>query len=244
MKVIEHEQAIASEIVGKLEREGYRPVVAGGAPRSWYLGESCNDIDVFLFTSPERIKNIEDILQTKFEEKGEDYQVKAGLLRAVYEGEINGKIVQLMFLVVPPMHYILNNFPFTLCKFWFENGEVKSTWDARLSLEEQVFIDMYQQWHPDYLDKLSRQLNIRPTVRPSWKEFFRRPPLNRIGLAALWDANHQINFNPAAEIEMPNQEIRGHRGNIADLAWVDDLEVPDPDADERIGDARQGFVDF
>jgi len=47
---IEKQKEVANYFLKKLQDRDYRCMVAGGAPRDWYIGRTAKDIDVFVDT--------------------------------------------------------------------------------------------------------------------------------------------------------------------------------------------------
>jgi hypothetical protein len=70
---IEQEQAIAKEVMEKIAPFCTCVACAGGAPRDWYDGNTCNDIDIYFvtpFTTLSKLKTMFDTFFPEYELKG------------------------------------------------------------------------------------------------------------------------------------------------------------------------------
>jgi len=45
------EKSIADEVLSRLEVIDPTCILAGGAPRDWWLGQSCNDLDFYILST-------------------------------------------------------------------------------------------------------------------------------------------------------------------------------------------------
>lgn len=93
---------MAAAISGVLCSAGLHPVLAGGAPRSWYLGQEANDLDFFCYgaCTAERIQHTKDMLtalfdDVKFTTLGDPKKYKEA--QSVVEFTAKGQVVQMMF---------------------------------------------------------------------------------------------------------------------------------------------------
>ena len=110
---IKQEQEIAKEVMNKLEPFCTFVSCAGGAPRDWFDGNTCNDIDIYFvtpFTTLNKLKTMFDTFFPEYELKGasiscegiqedlkEMYSTMEHLQR-VFTNEYKGKTVQLIQL--------------------------------------------------------------------------------------------------------------------------------------------------
>jgi len=68
MPTIQHQQTIALEILHKLEVVDPYCILAGGAPRDWYLGNPCNDLDFYFVSTASTVNAVKKQLERCFGE--------------------------------------------------------------------------------------------------------------------------------------------------------------------------------
>lgn len=168
MDMIVRQKALADRIIWTLNKQGCFPLLAGGAPRDWYIGEEANDLDFYIQTAnPEgaagAVANYLEIDLSPLGDKEYDKLLKEdNPLLAVYEGEFQGQTVQFMFVTTNPKVFVNEYFDLSICKVWYENGEIGMDWPARLSFREKVVVGRGG-WGPHF-EKLME--------RDEWHEFY------------------------------------------------------------------------
>lgn len=102
------EQVHLAKMVLALVQSFQSAIIAGGAPRSWYLGKLANDVDIFLSGMPSKrlIESLEQVLviglgATEFEVLGDPEKYKESSV--VYEFSLKGYTFQLI-IGTPSIH--------------------------------------------------------------------------------------------------------------------------------------------
>lgn len=149
-------------------------IVAGGAPRDWYLGNLAKDIDIYFFfrenSTRAQVKNLltrslklvsPDVKLTILGYEGlqdhGEYTLNADLI-AVFEADLLGQKFQFMEMRKPTFG-VVENFPLSLCQAWWLGDRVKCTKDFKRSVDSKVFYktnELYMDGHK-YLNKIRQR---------------------------------------------------------------------------------------
>ncbi len=227
MDTIAKQKALADRVYALLV-EDYDVLLAGGAPRDWYIGQAARDLDFYVYSeNPEKdLLEISERLGVKFEPLA-DKTYEDLWLQGVLEGGVYGQKVQFMFVSVPPLELVKEHFDLSICKVWYKDGEICMDWEARLSFRENIIVmkdgfnkhaDKLMQRDPwgnfAFMGSWRRALDLiaEMTARP-FEEAFE-------DLAVEWG-----NVNLANEVAMPGRRRRG-------LLFEEGGQVPDPQANE------------
>lgn len=233
MDTIAKQKALAERIYGIVKNgEGLNILLAGGAPRDWYVDKVANDLDFYIQTDNwlRAATQVADALEVDLRQKGGDEYDKAmreaSDLHAVLETEMYGQTIQFMFVTCEPKEFVQEKFDLSICKVWYENQEIDMNWEARLSIRERVIVNANGGYSPRVGKLLARE---------EWGDF---------ALKGDWDAA----LKWMAEGNR-HQELRGWRrprfafnaGGVALFDGLDDVaEVRNP-----VGEiARPEQVDF
>lgn len=132
MDTIKKQMNIAGDILHQLEIIHPYAVLAGGAPRDWYLGTPANDLDFYFYSSGGTVSSVKKQLDTLF---GTDvfkskrlhvlpmYKTMKNIVR-IWEGIIEGLQVQLIQLVGPKDTFsVVDQFSCSICKAWWLGGD-------------------------------------------------------------------------------------------------------------------------
>ncbi len=108
-------------------------IVAGGAPRDWYLGKPASDIDLYFVSKETRF----DFLRLQLEQVGfdieevnrpvEHYLSNPDLIY-IFESKINQIPLQIM-LVRGAALRLIEKFPLSICLIWYKDNETYFTSD-------------------------------------------------------------------------------------------------------------------
>ena len=134
--IIEKQQSIARTILYKLEAADPHAILAGGAPRDWYLGNPCNDLDFYVHwpettCSWERLRferlglEVKRMVYDSVDEQENNYKKMPDLFR-VYEGEQDGVPFQIMVMKTPTFDSVVPMFGSSVCMAWWK-GEMINT---------------------------------------------------------------------------------------------------------------------
>lgn len=140
---IKEQKEISKEVLHKLEIIDPYCILAGGAPRNWFLGKEANDLDFYIYlpnyptmSSTElRFKRAGlELMHIDYKsEAWKDYGIMEHLFR-IYEGEYKGCKIQVMVMTENTFTSVVNDFGVSMCKFWWKGGEVKLTKDSFVSM--------------------------------------------------------------------------------------------------------------
>lgn len=124
--IIYEEKNLASEVLKKFKVIDPAAVIAGGAPRDWYMDNKCNDIDIYLRAPMHKTDYHRKLIFSQFgfdaeaiNPKDENYKSINGL-QAVYEFEYKGKIFNIMFMsdeIAPPF---TQHFSCSICEIAYD----------------------------------------------------------------------------------------------------------------------------
>jgi len=144
---IKEQQVLAQELLEKLEIIDPTCILAGGAPRDWYLGKECNDLDFYLHIKHEALHSIlHRFKRLKLEVKcinwngtGCHYEVMEHL-RHVFEGEYKGQKFNIMIMNTPTFDSVVNHFGTSVCKAWWKgiDHNIQVTLDFLISHYSKV----------------------------------------------------------------------------------------------------------
>ena len=166
---IDEQQAIADEVLKRLAVFDPYAIVAGGAPRDWYLGMKANDIDVFInFNSIYTQTTLRGILRSlgfdakplEFNAKAKDYKLNPHL-KWVFDVKGFEYPVQLIF-VNNNTFKTIDTFPLDICKIWYktERGIVPTK-----AFKEAVETRTITKCNPIYADEQHYIKKIRERFR-------------------------------------------------------------------------------
>ena len=146
---IEQQKKVADDVLKKIECVDPTAIVAGGAPRDWYLGNLASDIDVFFyFRNDLTTTRIGDILKSLGldvfrvnEGNGlPDIYKKNPQLRAVFDCVVEGLSVQLLLMLEPTFKSVIDHFPLNICKVWYKNSSIKTTKDFERAIKHKAIV--------------------------------------------------------------------------------------------------------
>lgn len=156
---IDHQKYVADIVLSKLELLDKGCIVAGGAPRDWYLGNEATDIDVYLHDSrsgyiyhDQRI-GLLNVLGFEIDSKHEDWTVPElyksnHYVSHLYNVTYLGEKVQIIFVSQPTFISVIDTFPISISKAWYKGGEVCITDDFDLSIKHKILyktVDSYEE---------------------------------------------------------------------------------------------------
>lgn len=156
LNTIKHQKQVADKVLAAIESFDLTCVVAGGAPRDWYLGRQATDIDLFFHYRPRAsAKEVKMLLERALDVSvnrlgadnfSEEYKVNKDL-KTVWQTEVDGVVVQFMEMVKPTWG-VVDHFPLSICKAWYKKGKIFISSDFKKSLESKVIFKT----NPIYMD--------------------------------------------------------------------------------------------
>jgi hypothetical protein len=144
---IEQQQNVARELLHKLEIIDPHCILAGGAPRNWFLGKVANDLDFYI-----HLPSNESLYATKlrFERLGlevrhvsyksdswKQYKVMEHLFR-IYEGIYKEQRIQIMVMRESTFQSVVSEFGVSICQFWWKGHKINATAMSLVSLLEKT----------------------------------------------------------------------------------------------------------
>jgi hypothetical protein len=165
---IQEQQAIADELLSKLEIIAPHAILAGGAPRDWYMGNTANDLD-FYFSGIQGLQMRHTLFQldkvlpkdcTRNKDcfvadktKEDLYKHLKGLLHIHYY-EYKGLPVQFIEMQeAKDVFKAVDNFSCSICKVWYKAGKIKTTPIFLLTLRNKnIYLTDGYEWcdmHPN-----------------------------------------------------------------------------------------------
>lgn len=161
MTTIENQMKVADTVLSKLETFDPTCILAGGAPRDWFLGNTATDLDFFVYWRPEfemqkwryltQLRNLgfKHVQERRFNcvDIPENYKRNPYLI-AVYEFIFKGEKIQIMFMKAPTFTSVVPLFPFGICQAWYKRpldtasplGDtgIQVTHEFRLSVNHKI----------------------------------------------------------------------------------------------------------
>lgn len=182
---IKLQQEVAKEVLHKLEAIDPYCILAGGAPRNWFLGMEAKDLDFYIHN-----EHTVDALMTQMNSIGlnakmvdfksddwKEYGVMEHLFR-ILEVEYKGITVQIMCMRVNTFNSVVSAFGVSICKFWWKGKDVIPTNEALISILEEtlyikddysakeIHVDKMIKYFPNYKVKLYSDYT-KPNVKYS-----------------------------------------------------------------------------
>jgi hypothetical protein len=163
---IEHQKAVADKVLSKLELLDKYCIVAGGAPRDWYLGNEASDIDVYLHyplstKAQQRIDLLNELGLNIQPKTYEDWQIPELYqtnhhISQLYNSVIQGEKVQVIFVNKPTFTSVVDTFPISISKVWYKNKKIKTTKEFEASIQHKILWKTVDQYKEDnkYLVKI------------------------------------------------------------------------------------------
>lgn len=163
-KIIE-QKAIADKVLNMLECIDPYCIVAGGAPRDWYLNKEAKDIDVFIHV-PKRGKSVLKLMlesagfkittEKSGESLPENYKLNPHLI-TVFDIAGFSTPVQIIAMDVPTFNSVVNKFPLSICKAWYKKGDIHIHKQFLLSVKHKVIFNTGEKFYSDenrYITKI------------------------------------------------------------------------------------------
>ena len=169
MKIIEKQKNVADNLLAKLELADPFCIVAGGAPRDWYLGKQASDIDVFIhlkegLTRGVAIEWLDKLGFNDYEFLGreilDDSMYKSNpYLKYVIEGHLEDVRYQVMIMKEPTFKSVIPEFPISMSKIWYKNGRINPEFIFKKGMENKFILktsELYKDGDK-YIDKIRKK---------------------------------------------------------------------------------------
>lgn len=157
MSIIKMQQAIADTVLQRMLTIDPFAIIAGGAPRDWYLGREAIDLDVYFHPNPSwdtitTYRALQDFGFTfdgyrDFGEAGIAYG-KMEQIKAIFEPTNTPMKVQLMMMSEPVQSCVLQSFALDLSLVSYKYGSIVTTTE----FVNAVVTKTISRINPDYSD--------------------------------------------------------------------------------------------
>lgn len=167
---VAYQKGIADVLLYKLEAVDPYCILAGGAPRDWYFGNTANDFDIYFVSNGATLGAVAKQLDRALEST-EALPVKARCghvsemykhmdsLKRIWNTEVLGVPVQLIELNETGDQFrIVDKMDCSICKVWYKNHQLKPTKEFLLGekLKTMVLNDGYT-WSDPHPEKMKRR---------------------------------------------------------------------------------------
>lgn len=164
-------------------------MLAGGAPRDWYLEKEAQDLDIYLYSCAITVKSFQKQLKDatgvdfkhnwELQENDRSLYTSMPQLRRVFEAEVEGEKVQIMQLNNPLDEFkVVNHMSTSICKIWYINGELEAHQDFKLSIASgSMFLNEGYTWSDPHPKKMMER--FKGKFNPTTKEQAQNVLINR-----------------------------------------------------------------
>ncbi len=141
--IIEKQMRIADGVLEALSVIDPYVLLAGGAPRDWYLGREANDLDIYMYIRPCNVGETREMLTkalggiqtevacnysfflSKKEEWSNNYK-KMKNLKRMFNFKVDGMKIQIMQMNSPEdVFSVVNDISCSICQISYKNKELK-----------------------------------------------------------------------------------------------------------------------
>src|SRR5258706_15192247 len=152
---INQQKEITNEVMEQIFPIDLYSIVAGGAPRDWYFHREASDIDIFLhrpdlqtsWSFVETFKSIGlSVSQLGSNLTNHRIYAKNMLIDKVFECEYKKLKFQFINMKEKTFTSVVPQFPLTICKAWYKNGEINTYPDFDATVKNNVIVkvnDLY-----------------------------------------------------------------------------------------------------
>lgn len=128
-ELIAHQKAVADKVLSLLEVLDKHAIVAGGAPRDWFMGKPATDVDVMVYVPPTvNFKEMFQLMGLVIDEymSGEDipeWYKKNENIHTVANCIVDDVKVQIVVRRTTT-YDALKEFPLSICKIWYKFSKI------------------------------------------------------------------------------------------------------------------------
>ena len=163
---IETQKNIADEIYSKLKVIDPYCLLAGGAPRDWYLGKEANDLDFYFYSNALPVESTRKQLEYFFDGLTLLMDKDGGRVNPMYKTmpfiqriwELNykGMPVQLIQLTENQKQFkVVDSMDVSICKAWYMSGRIRLHEDFKITLASKVmFLKEEYSWSDKHGQKM------------------------------------------------------------------------------------------
>jgi len=147
---IESQKAIADELLKRVESLDPFCIVAGGAPRDWYMGNEANDIDLYFHLPMHwtlglieiKLKELfHDVLKIDHVTFNHTWKYETMKdIKHIFNIEFQGLKVQLIHMMKPTFSCVVDKFSTTICQAWYKHRQIRTTFDFDIALAANAIV--------------------------------------------------------------------------------------------------------
>lgn len=167
---IDRQKHVADIVLSKLELLDGNCIIAGGAPRDWYLGKEATDIDAYLYypldiKSKQRI-GLLDALGFKLSSSSENWKIPEMYegnkkVEHLYNCDFLDEKVQIIFVKEPTFTSVVDTFPISISKAWYKRKKIGTDQDFDISVKHKIIwktVDVYSEDNK-YINKIKNKFS-------------------------------------------------------------------------------------
>jgi hypothetical protein len=169
---IEDEKLLAKEVLDCLSIICPHAILAGGAPRDWYMGNGCNDFDFYFNLDPDStigssIKQLERVLPIGMV-KVKEQDVHTSImykhmksLRKIHSYTYKGRDIQLIQLrKLHDVFKAVSNMSCSICMIWWKGNDVVPTVDFMLTYKtKMMYLNKEYSWSDPHPKKMRERFS-------------------------------------------------------------------------------------
>lgn len=175
---IEEQKVVAKKVLEKIKIVDPYALLAGGAPRDWYFGNPCNDLDIYYYSNTmtihDSIVQLNSIFpDTEFHRVGrkgcstgksdrENYSTMP-FMKDVFEGNIDGMRVQFIKLKENGKQFdVVNSMDVSICKCYYDHvkDKIVLTNDFKITIASKVmFLSNECKWYDKHPSKMVKRFS-------------------------------------------------------------------------------------
>ena len=133
---IEEQKGVADELLDAIEKACPHVILAGGAPRDWYFGNPCNDLDIYYSLDPENTMGADTAILKYVLPEGmvlnksvtphlNPLYKKMEALRRISTYTYRGMSVQLIRVhKQSDVYKVVGNMDCSICQVWYKNKKI------------------------------------------------------------------------------------------------------------------------
>ena len=139
---IDYQKKVADEVLQKLRTYDKNAILAGGAPRDWYLGNLARDLDFYFSTNQKWFGDVQSSMNALglpsdcYEGDSQLYDRNPDIL-GVFSGYFMDMNIQLICVKTTPADAV-RKFALDICQAWYFDGRIYTTKDFDISVEKKI----------------------------------------------------------------------------------------------------------
>lgn len=183
LNIIEKQKSVAKEFLNLLEITDPNCILAGGAPRDWWLDLVANDLDFYVYWGEHTTVGEDEMRLTRLGFTPKRMQWNEQVLnygtipelRRVYEIDFKGEKIQVMVMSKPTFTCVIDRFGVSVSKAWFKGESIRFNEEFLLShLTKVCFLKDNYNAKETYVEKITRKFPDYVMTKYSDYEIYNR----------------------------------------------------------------------